>query len=191
MAFGYLTPFRRSYPAARGSTGGSLFDLHRQVNRLFDDLFDQDGDSGFYARAGMAAPAMDIHQDDKQMEITAELPGVKEDDIDITIDDGILTLRGEKRCAREDTETGYRERSYGSFERRITLPANIDEDACAADFKDGVLTITLPKSEEKARGRKIELGRRQARDTRAEDGLIEQRGDEARSEAKEREKESA
>ena len=190
MAFGYLTPFRSRTPATTG-TGGSLFDLHRQMNRLFDDLFDQDGDSGFYARAGIAAPAMDIHQDDKQVEITAELPGVKEEDIDITIDDGVLTLRGEKKSTREDKESGYRERSYGSFERRLTLPSNIDEDNCSAEFKDGVLTITLPKSEEKARGRKILLGQGQQRSNRAEEQLIEQRGDATRSEqtTKEREKE--
>ena len=191
MAFGYLTPFRSRTPAT-SATGGSLFDLHRQVNRLFDDLFDQDGDSGFYARAGMAAPAMDIHQDDKQVEITAELPGVKEEDIDITIDDGVLTLRGEKKSTREDEQSGCRERSYGSFERRITLPSNIDEDACSADFTDGVLTITLPKNEEKARGRKIQLGQGQ-RGSRAEDQLIEQRDGATRNEqkTKEREKESA
>ena len=192
MAFGYLTPFRSRTPATTG-TGGSLFDLHRQMNRLFDDLFDQDGDSGFYARAGIAAPAMDIHQDDKQVEITAELPGVKEEDIDITIDDGVLTLRGEKKSTREDKESGYRERSYCSFERRLTLPSNIDEDNCSADFKDGVLTITLPKSEDKARGRKIQLGQGQQRSNRAEEQLIEQRGDATRSEqtTKEREKEGA
>ena len=192
MAFGYLTPFRSRTPATTG-TGGSLFDLHRQMNRLFDDLFDQDGDSGFYARAGIAAPAMDLHQDDKQVEITAELPGVKEEDIDITIDDGVLTLRGEKKSTREDKESGYRERSYGSFERRLTLPSNIDEDNCSADFKDGVLTITLPKSEDKARGRKIQLGQGQQRSNRAEEQLIEQRGDATRSEqtTKEREKEGA
>lgn len=190
MTFGYLTPFRSRTPATTGAAG-SLFDLHRQVNRLFDDLFDQDGDSGFYARAGMAAPAMDIHQDDKQLEITAELPGVRQEDIDITIDDGVLTLRGEKKSTREDKDTGYRERSYGSFERRITLPATIDEENCSADFKDGVLTITLPKSEEKARGRKIQLGQGQQRGSRAEEQLIEQRSDAARNEqqSKEREKE--
>ena len=190
MAFGYLTPFRSRTPATTG-TGGSLFDLHRQMNRLFDDLFDQDGDSGFYARAGIAAPAMDIHQDDKQVEITAELPGVKEEDIDITIDDGVLTLRGEKKSTREDKESGYRERSYGSFERRLTLPSNIDEDNCSADFKDGVLTITLPKSEDKARGRKIQLGQGQQRSNRAEEQLIEQREDRSKSQEKQREKESA
>ena len=190
MAFGYLTPFRSRTPATTG-TGGSLFDLHRQMNRLFDDLFDQDGDSGFYARAGIAVPAMDIHQDDKQVEITAELPGVKEEDIDITIDDGVLTLRGEKKSTREDKESGYRERSYGSFERRLTLPSNIDEDNCSADFKDGVLTITLPKSEDKARGRKIQLGQGQQRSNRAEEQLIEQREDTSKSQEKQREKESA
>lgn len=191
MAFGYLTPFRRSYPTARGTSGGSLFDLNRHINRMFDDLFDQDGDSGFYARAGMAAPAMDIHQSDNEVEITAELPGAKEQVIDITIDDGVLTLRGEKKSAREDEQTGYRERSYGSFERRITLPANIDEDACSADFRDGVLTITLPKNEEKARGRKIQLGQGRQRGSGAEDQLIEQRSDKNEQKTKEREKESA
>jgi len=164
MAFGYLTPSRRRSPAQHrsgaggSSAGGSLFDLHRQMNSLFDDLLDFGGGSGFAARGLMAAPAMDIHQDDQKVEITAELPGVKEEDIELTVEDGVLTLRGEKKSTRTDEETGYSERSYGSFERRITLPAHVDEEACTADFQDGVLTITLPKSEEKARGRRIPLG---------------------------------
>jgi HSP20 family protein len=156
VAFRYLVPRRGE--ATRGSAGTSLFDLNRQMNRLFDDLLNQEGDSGFYARAGMAAPAMDIHQSDKEVEITAELPGVKEEDIDITIEGGVLTLRGEKKSSREDEEGGYRERTYGSFERRITLPNDIDENTCSADFADGILTITLPKTQEKNRGRKISLG---------------------------------
>ena len=156
MANGYLTPWRRGSLAGSGGFGttGSLFDLHRQVNRLFDDLFDQDADTG---RGSMAAPAMDVHQSEDKLEITAELPGVREEDIDLTVEDGVLTLRGEKKYERTDEERGYSERRYGTFERRITLPSNIDEDKCAADFKDGVLTITLPKSE-KARGRRIPLG---------------------------------
>lgn len=173
MAFGYLIPRQRQ--SLRGSAGTSLFDLSREMNRLFDDLMDQDGDSGFYARAGMAAPAMDIHQSDNEVEITAELPGVKEEDIDITIDDGTLTLRGEKKSSREDEEGGYRERTYGSFERRITLPGNIDEDNCSASFSDGVLTITLPKKEEKNRGRKISLGSGKSRENESENKLIEGR----------------
>jgi HSP20 family protein len=184
MAFGYLTPFRRG--ATRGSTGTSLFDLNRQMNRLFDDLLDQDGDSGFYAQAGMAAPAMDIHQSDKEVEVTAELPGVKEEDIDITIDQGILTVRGEKKSSRENEEGGYRERTYGSFERRITLPANIDEDSCSANFADGVLTITLPKLEEKNRGRKISLGSGKSRENESENTLIEGRETQVKTTAKEK-----
>ena len=169
MAYGYLSPYRRG-----GMGGGSLFDLNRQINRMFDDLFEQDGDSGFYAQAGMSAPAMDVHRGDDKIEITAELPGVKEDDIDLTVQDGVLTLRGEKKCARDDEQRGYSERRYGSFERRITLPQDVDEDACSADFSDGVLTITLPVNAEKARGKRIPLGKSQ-RERGAEEQLIEQR----------------
>ena len=134
MANGYLTPWRRGSLAGSGGFGttGSLFDLHRQVNRLFDDLFDQDADTG---RGSMAAPAMDVHQSEDKLEITAELPGVREEDIDLTIEDGVLTLRGEKKYERTDEERGYSERRYGTFERRITLPKS-----------------------EKARGRRIPLG---------------------------------
>lgn len=170
MAYRYLNPYQSRMPA-RGTEGTSLFDLHRQINRMFDTMFDQDGDSGFYGRRGMSAPAMDIHQNEDAIEITAELPGVKEEDVDISIEDGVLTLRGEKKSTRDDSESGYRERAYGSFERRITLPANIDEENCSAEFSGGVLTITLPRSEEKPRGRKIPLGGKRRRE--AEDQLIE------------------
>lgn len=189
MAYRYLTPYRNR---ALGSDtqGSSVFDLHRQINRMFDNLLEQNGDSGLYGRAGMSAPAMDIHQTDDAIEITAELPGVKEEDLDLSIDDGVLTLRGEKKSARSDDESGYRERTYGSFERRITLPANINEDNCSADFSDGVLTITLPKCEEKARGRRIPLAKGRAKG--AENDLIEQRqGTEAKQREATREKETA
>jgi HSP20 family protein len=161
MANGYLTPSRRGSLAGGGGfgTSGSLFDLHRQMNRLFDDLLEDVGTGG-PARTGITAPAMEVHQSDDKLEITAELPGVKEEDVDLTVEDGVLTLRGEKKYERTDEERGYSERSYGTFERRITLPSNIDEDKCTADFKDGVLTISMPKSE-KARGRRIPLGQRQ------------------------------
>lgn len=162
MARGYLTPWSGGSPAPTGVGGfGSLFDLHRRMDRLFDDLFHQrSGDAGMATSASISAPAMDIAQDDKQIEITAELPGVKEEDVDLSIEDGVLTLSGEKKCERRDEESGYSERSYGRFERRITLPSNIDEEHCSADFRDGVLRITIPKAEGKQRGRHIPLGRR-------------------------------
>lgn len=156
MANGLLTPWRGGSLAGGGSLGlGSLSDLHRQVNRLFDDLFERGG-SGM--PDGFTAPALDLHQNDKQIEITAELPGVKEEDINLTLEEGVLTLSGEKKSERKD-EHGYSERSYGRFERRITLPADVDQENCSADFRDGLLTITLPRSEAKSRGRRIPLGR--------------------------------
>ena len=165
MARGYLTPWRGTSLAPTsgyGGLGGSIFDLQRRMDRLFDEMFHREGgQAGIFGASSLGAPALDIHQDDKQVEITAELPGVKEEDIDLTIEDGVLTLSGEKRSEREDREKGYSERSYGRFERRISLPANVDEDACKADFRDGVLRITFPRSEAKARGRRIPLGQRQ------------------------------
>lgn len=159
MANGYLTPLRRGSLALGGSSGtGSLFDLHRQMNRLFDDLFERDRPAGS-AAGGRApsVPALDVHADDKHIEITAELPGVSEEDIDLTIEDGVLTLSGEKKSERKD-ESGYTERSYGRFERSLTLPSDADDEHCSAEFRDGVLRITLPRTEAKSRGRRIPLG---------------------------------
>jgi HSP20 family protein len=162
MASGYLTPFRRgSLSRSSGGPasvfgGGSLFDLHRQMNRLFDDLFDGDQGTGS-GQTLLTAPALEVHQTADKIEITAELPGVRQEDIDLTVEDGVLTLRGEKRSTRTDEERGYSERSYGRFERSITLPSNIDEENCSADFKDGVLTIAMPKTADRQRGRRIPL----------------------------------
>jgi HSP20 family protein len=159
MALGYLTPLRRGSLSGGGAFGtGSLFDLHRQMNRLFDDLFDSGDGAPALGRGGGAAPALEVHQDDDKVEISAELPGVRQEDIDLMVEDGVLILRGEKRTEKTDEQRGYSERSYGSFERRIALPANVDEERCSAEFRDGVLTVTLPRSAEKQRGRRIPLG---------------------------------
>lgn len=166
MARSYLTPLRpgsMSGPSVSSSPfsgfrgGTSLFDLHRQMNRLFDDLVGQGTDRSA-GEQSFLAPALEVHQSDDALEISAELPGVKYEDIELTVEDGVLTLRGEKRSTRTDQERGYSERSYGRFERSITLPTSIDEDKCNADFRDGVLTITFPKSAERQRGKRIPLG---------------------------------
>lgn len=156
MAEGYLTPWRRSSPSGPfGGSGTSLFDLNRQVNRLFEDMFDRSPMQ--HLGAGSGWPQLEIEQNDDRIQITAELPGVKEPDISLDIEDGMLTLSGEKRSERKD-ESGYSERSYGRFERRISLPSNIDEEKCTAEFRDGLLTVTIPRSAAKARGRRIPLG---------------------------------
>jgi len=159
MANGYPTPWRPG-SLTRGTfgTSGSLFDLHRQMNRLFDDLIESPATSlGAPALAATGWPQLEIDQKDNQIRVVAELPGVDEKDVELTIEDGVLSLTGEKRSERKD-ESGYSERSYGRFERRIALPSNIDEDKCKADFKNGVLTVTIPRAAEKARGRRIPLG---------------------------------
>ena len=158
MAHGYLAPWRSAaLTRSPFGTGGSLFDLHRQMNRLFDDLIESGPSGSTPALAATGWPQLEIEQQDDQIRVVAELPGVDENDVDLTIEDGVLSLTGEKRSERQD-QSGYSERSYGRFERRIALPSNIDEDKCKAEFKNGVLTVTIPRAAEKARGRRIPLG---------------------------------
>ena len=124
-----------------------LLSLHREVNRLFDDVFRGFGAPSFGGfERGLSWPNLELGESDKEIRITAELPGLSEKDVEIVVEDGVLTLRGEKRSDIEDKERGYSERSYGRFERRIGLPRGIEADKAAASFTNGVLTVTLPKS---------------------------------------------
>ncbi len=115
-----------------------------QVDSLFEDWFGR-------SLGGAIAPRIDVAEDDKAVMLTAELPGVTEDNIDVSLIGDQLTIKGEKRSEHEekkDTEgfTVHRcERSYGAFQRTITIPYQIEPDQVAAQFKDGVLKITLPK----------------------------------------------
>jgi HSP20 family protein len=86
-------------------------------------------------------------ESDKEIRVTAELPGLDENDVELTVDEGALTLRGEKRSEVDDNDRGYSERSYGRFERRIGLPQGIDRDTVTATFQNGVLTVILPRTE--------------------------------------------
>ena len=125
--------------------------LHREVNRLFDDVFRGFG-SGLPSLASASAfaggwPSVEISDDEKQIKLTAEVPGLEEKDIELLLKDGVLTLRGEKHSETEDKDRKFSERYYGHFERRIPLGVEVNEDAVDARFKNGVLTVTLPKSE--------------------------------------------
>jgi HSP20 family protein len=126
-----------------------LLSLHREMNRVFDDFFRGFGTSslGGGGLAGMPDwPNVELGETDKELRITAELPGLDEKQVEITVEDDALTLRGEKRAEVNDEERGYSERSYGRFERRIGLPRGIDKDKVSATFRNGLLTVTLPKS---------------------------------------------
>lgn len=116
------------------------------MNRLFDDVFRGFGVPALagFDRAGW--PHVELGETEQALHITAELPGLDEKDVEIAIEDGVFTLRGEKRSQVEDKDRGYSERSYGRFERRIGLPKGVDRDHATAAFQHGVLPVTLPKT---------------------------------------------
>ncbi len=137
----------------------SVQNLRREIDRVFEDF-----DWGFWRsparRAGSSIaslfphetrwggiPAVDLVEQDKFYKITAELPGMEEKDIELKLSDSTLIIRGEKKEEKEEKKEGYylSERYYGSFERRLQLPHGIDTSKIGATFKNGVLTVTLPK----------------------------------------------
>jgi HSP20 family protein len=127
-----------------------LTSMREEMNRLFDNFF-----SGLpERRRGLLesewAPSIDVAETDEDIVVTAELPGVKQEEVDITIADDVLTLKGEKKEEKEVKEKNYHriERSYGSFQRSISLPTGTKADEAKASYKDGILCITIPKAEE-------------------------------------------
>jgi HSP20 family protein len=131
-------------PEAGSRDEHPILSLHREVNRLFDEAF---GLFGAPSLGNFAWPKVELGETEREIRVTAELPGLDQKDVDVTVEDGMLTLRGEKRSELDDKDRGYTERSYGRFERRIGLPKGIDRDHANATFRDGVLTVTLPKTE--------------------------------------------
>lgn len=123
-----------------------MMSLREAMDRLFDDAFTRpisvSGVSGM--------PAIDLYQTNDDVVVKATLPGLKAEDVDITITGETLTLRGEFKHEDEQKETNYhlREQRYGSFERSILLPTDVKADKAKADFEDGILTIKMPIAEE-------------------------------------------
>lgn len=149
-----LTPV----PGARRSATAPFGWLRSEFDRLFDDF--GPARSLFNVGALAPVPALELASGDKEYRLTAELPGLKDEDVEISVADGTLTLKGEKREAEEHKDDGYlmSERRYGRFERRISLPDDVDADKIAAAFKNGVLTVTMPKTENAdGRARKIAI----------------------------------
>ena len=122
-----------------------MMTLREAMDRLFDDAFTRP----ISMSAVSGVPAIDLYQNDDEVVVKASLPGLKADDVQITVTAGVLTLRGEFKQDEEKKEATYHihEHRYGSFERSITLPVDVETDKAKADFKDGILTITLPKAE--------------------------------------------
>jgi HSP20 family protein len=147
-----LIPWGRSNNRApapyREDDRNPFLSLHREMNRVFDDFFrDFDMRLPMMGGAGFNGgwPHIDVSETDKELTITAELPGMEEKDVELLLEDGALRLKGEKRAESEDKERQFSERYYGHFERRIPLDAEVQADKAQAQFKNGVLTVTLPK----------------------------------------------
>lgn len=140
---------------------GSLF---REIERTFEDFSRRSPFAGFpgFGDGGAMAPKIDVFEGKEAVEVTAELPGCNENDIDVTLSEGILTIRGEKRSERGETDKEKNwhvvERSYGSFARSIPLPFTPDSARVEARFDKGVLRVKLPKPAEMAKKeRRIEI----------------------------------
>lgn len=139
------------------TTRNDLTRFKSNIDDLFDSFFNRGWDLPVSAQASVW-PAMDIVEKDKEVAIKAELPGCKPDDIDISVNGNILTISGEKKEEKEDKDKGYyyAECSYGTFKRDINLPSDVDADKVDANYKDGILNVTIPKSE-KAQTKKIKV----------------------------------
>lgn len=150
-------PMRDLVPWSRGRTGNvrrgednPLMTFHREMNRMFDDLFRDFSLSSFGSETSFDRvmgnwPSVELSETEKALRVTAELPGLDEKDVHVELANGILAISGEKKTETEDKDRRFSERYYGRFERRIPVE-DIDQDRVSAAFKNGVLTVTLPKS---------------------------------------------
>ncbi|MEW5900375.1 MAG: Hsp20/alpha crystallin family protein [Acidobacteriota bacterium] len=134
-----------------------IVSLREKMNRLFEDVVTQRGEDKDLISSAWA-PAVDIYEDESQLVLTAEVPGIEEKDIEIKIEDNTLSLHGERKMEKETKEENYHriERSYGSFSRSFTLPNYVDQDNIRAEHENGVLKITMPKKPE-LKPRKVKI----------------------------------
>lgn len=121
--------------------------LQDQINRLFNDAFDRTGDE---SNLSAWAPAVDIYETEHELVVKADLPDIDPKDLDIRVENNILTIRGERRFEKKVNEESYLrvERSFGSFARSFTLSNTVNSDAIKAEYQNGVLTLSIPKREE-------------------------------------------
>jgi HSP20 family protein len=152
-------------PGSLLGTGGSdpFLTLHREMNRLFDDVLRggpvSSGGQGGSQGGVLLAPHMDVSETDKELRIQAELPGVSENDIDVSLHEDVLTIRAEKKQERKEEREGvhFSERAFGTLQRSLRLPFQVNPDQVQARFANGVLSVTLPKTQPQERSRRIQI----------------------------------
>ena len=151
MAMRDLIPWSRGRDVSvRRGEDNPFLTLHREMNRLFDDVFRgfdlaPVASERFSNRVGSTWPSVEMSETDKEIKVTAELPGLDEKDVQVELTNGVLAISGEKKTESEDKDWLFSERYYGRFERRIPVE-DVDEDRISAAFKKGVLTVTLPRA---------------------------------------------
>lgn len=135
-----------------------LEDISNRLNQIFGRSAVQPETGQQMLKVADWAPSVDISETDKAYLIKAEIPEVKKEDVKVTIDDGMITLQGERKMEKEEKGKKFHriERSYGSFVRSFRLPDGVDESKAKAEFKDGMINVTLPKSE-KAKTKAVEI----------------------------------
>jgi HSP20 family protein len=141
-----VVPVTQERDLAPRFEGFPLTSLQREIDRLFQDFSRGFGRfTGF--KTGELMPSMNVSETDGEIEFTAELPGMETKDVEVTLADNILTVRGEKKAEKEEKEKNYRlvERSFGSFSRSFEVPSGIEPSAIKATIDKGVLTVKFPK----------------------------------------------
>lgn len=149
MAMTDLIPWGRdrNLTTRRNEDYNPFLRLHREMNRLFDDAFrgfDLAPVSGSLFEQSARWPSIEVDETDKDVKVTAELPGLEEKDVHVEVANGVLSIKGEKKTETEDKDRKFSERYYGRFERRIPIE-DVDQNKISAAFKNGVLTVTMPK----------------------------------------------
>jgi HSP20 family protein len=158
MSMGDLIPWRHRGSLSKSRERDPFFALHDQIDRVFDEFTRGFGLPSLSDRGG-GWPSVEVKEDDNRMCVEAELPGLDKDDIEVVLTDNVLTIRGEKRVEQDDSKRHYSERYFGQFERRIPLGAEVEADKVAANFKNGVLKVEIPKSKQaQERARRITIG---------------------------------
>ncbi len=151
MKLGSVVPWRESSePAVRDDAHDPFTAFRREVDRMFDDFFTGSGTQAHRSWSGLVNPTIDATETDQEVVITAELPGLDEKDFEVTLAGDLLTIKGEKKSAREESVAGtyFTERRFGSFSRSLRLPFEVKDEKIDATYQKGVLTIRVPRPAE-------------------------------------------
>jgi HSP20 family protein len=147
MAIRDLIPWKREQLLDRHEEQDLSRSFRQEMDRMFDEFFKGAALTPWRSEWTDFDPRIDVVETETEVKVTAELPGLDAEDVDVTLSHGMLTLKGEKRQEHEEKGEGYyhSERSYGSFQRSISLPSTVEADEAKAAFEKGVLTVTFPK----------------------------------------------